>query len=241
MFLSDEDLLHGLFPISLEVSVRLRALAVFGFAGYPLYAHYHLHAPWQIYRSRLQGWRSSGEDIGESLHLHVVQRSNHTTHSGARGRGWTNVGKEDDFSLGHTVLQNKDQRVISGDLYSLFQMVRSMQLSIISTHKLGLEWIDRFEKENQGTKAFEFFFEEEADGEREADGILAPEPLQVFVTPVDVINRLGIPATNALPLQGSLRNSETLAPRAAQPKRQLKQARTDLGRGKIARTSGYGD
>ena len=118
-----------------------------------------------------------------------------------------------------------------------------MQLSIISTHKLGLEWIDRFEKENQGTKAFEFFFEEEADGEREADGILAPEPrpLQVFVTPVDVINRLGIPATNALPLQGSLRNNETLAPRAAQPKRQLKQARTDLGRSKIARTSGYGD
>ena len=87
MFLSDEDLLHGLFPISLDVSVWLRALAVFGFAGYPLYAHYHLHAPWQIYRSRLQGWRNSGEDIGENLHRHVLQCSNHTTHTGARGRG----------------------------------------------------------------------------------------------------------------------------------------------------------
>ncbi len=44
LFLTPEDVL-ALFSTTLEVSVRFRALTIFGFSGFPLYAHYHLHGP----------------------------------------------------------------------------------------------------------------------------------------------------------------------------------------------------
>ena len=63
LFLSKAQLAQ-LFQATLEVTIRIVALSVFG-TGFPLYAHYHLHAPWQLLNGHLQGWRSLGEDIGE--------------------------------------------------------------------------------------------------------------------------------------------------------------------------------
>ena len=59
--------LDRLFEASLDVTVRIAALSVFG-CGYPKYAHYHLHAPWQLLAGRFGGWRLTAEDVGEAMH-----------------------------------------------------------------------------------------------------------------------------------------------------------------------------
>jgi hypothetical protein len=55
LFVSKQEL-DDLFHCALEVTIRLRAISVFG-AGYPHYAHYHLHAAWTLVYGNLQGWR----------------------------------------------------------------------------------------------------------------------------------------------------------------------------------------
>ncbi len=77
LFLTPEDLL-ALFSTILEVSVRFRALTIFGFSGFPLYAHYHLHGPFQIQFSGFQGYRAASEDVGEAQHHRMNERARRT-------------------------------------------------------------------------------------------------------------------------------------------------------------------
>jgi hypothetical protein len=126
LFLTPEDLL-ALFSTTLEVSIRLRALTIFGFLGFPLYAHYHLHGPYQIQCSSLsfQGFRAISEDVGEAQHSQMNERARSTV-GGAVGRKWVKVHSDcDDRSVMHQkgvcILENKSQRIVSGDSNVLFQ------------------------------------------------------------------------------------------------------------------------
>jgi hypothetical protein len=120
LFLKKAEL-ADLFQVTLEVTIQVVALSVFG-SGYPLYAHYHLHAPWQLLDSNFQGWRAVGEDIGEANHLTWKRLSLHTTRGGARGR----LGKDKASDPTHCPdpAAVKEQRIRAGDMHAMTQMVR---------------------------------------------------------------------------------------------------------------------
>lgn len=61
LFLSKAQLAQ-LFQATLEVTIRIVALSVFG-SGFPLYVHYHLHAPWQL----LKGHSKAGGALARIL------------------------------------------------------------------------------------------------------------------------------------------------------------------------------
>ena len=191
LFLTRENLFE-LFSTTLEVSIRFRALTIYGFAGFPLYAHYHLHGPFQIWLSNFQGYRAAAEDVGEAQHCEVKALAKHTV-GGAMGRGWLKVSPDSDDSgvmlqRGVSILENKSQRIVSGDSNVLFQIARAEQLGIIREHMPALEWQKRFEDENPGLKAFEIDL-----SDKQACG-LPPRPAVIAVktiTPYDVIDRIG--------------------------------------------------
>ena len=76
--------LDRLFEASLEVTV----LVGLG-CGYPKYAHYHLHAPFQLLTGRFGGRRLTAEDVGKAMHQLWKRLSQHTT----RGRARCKLGK----------------------------------------------------------------------------------------------------------------------------------------------------
>ena len=194
LFLTRENLFE-LFSTTLEVSIRFRALSIFGFAGFPLYAHYHLHAPFQIWLSNFQGYRAAAEDVGEAQHCEVKERARRTV-GGAMGRGWVKVHSDSDDSgvmleKGVSILENKSQRIVSGDSNVLFQIARAEQLGLIREHMSALDWQKRFEDENPGLKAFEIDL-----NDKQACG-LPPRPAVIsvqLITPYDVIDRIGAPS-----------------------------------------------
>jgi hypothetical protein len=194
LFLTPEDLL-ALFSTTLEVSVRFRALTIFGFSGFPLYAHYHLHGPFQIQLSCFQGYRAASEDVGEAQHCTIKERARRTV-GGAMGRGWVKVARDSDcddsgvmLQKGVCILENKSQRIVSGDSNVLFQIARAEQLGHIRQHMPALEWQKRFEMENPGLKAFQIdLSDKQACGLPPGPGII---PMKV-ITPYDVIDRIGL-------------------------------------------------
>jgi hypothetical protein len=191
LFLTRENLFE-LFSTTLEVSIRFRALTIYGFAGFPLYVHYHLHGPFQIWLSNFQGYRAAAEDVGEAQHCEVKALAKHTV-GGAMGRGWLKVSPDSDDSgvmlqRGVSILENKSQRIVSGDSNVLYQIARSEQLNTIREHMPALEWQKRFEAENPGLKAFEIDL-----SDMQACG-LPPRPAVIsakMITPYDVIDRIG--------------------------------------------------
>jgi hypothetical protein len=194
LFLTPEDLL-ALFSTTLEVSVWFRALTIFGFSGFPLYAHYHLHGPFQIRLSCFQGYRAASEDVGEAQHCQLKKRARRTV-GGAMGRGWVKVDPDCNdsgamFQKGVCILENKSQRIVSGDSNVLFQIARAEQLGLIRQHMPALEWQKRFEMENPGLKACEINLSDKKAC------CLFPGPATIptqVVTPYDVIDRVGLRA-----------------------------------------------
>ena len=189
--------LSELYTSTLEVSIRFRALTIFGFSGYPHYAHYHLHGPEQLERSNFQGYRAAAEDVGEASHCTINRRAGRTV-GGAMGRGWKKVNPDNDddgamLQKGACLLQleNKSQRLVSGDSNVLFQVARAEQLGHIIQHMPALEWQKRFETENPGQKAFQIHLtNKQACGLPPGPPIL---PMKV-ITPYDVIDRIGLRA-----------------------------------------------
>jgi hypothetical protein len=112
------------------------------------------------------------------------------------GRGWVKVDSDCDDSgvmlqKGVCILENKSQRIVSGDSNVLLQIARAEQLGLIRQHMPALEWQKRFEMENPGLKAFQIdLSDKQACGLPPGPAII---PTQV-VTPYDVIDRIGLRA-----------------------------------------------
>ena len=146
LFLTPAEL-SSLFQVTLEVTIRLVAVSVFG-CGFPLYAHFHLHAPWQLLFGLLQGWRFVGEDVCEAMHITWKALSLHTTRGGARGR----LGKGSNAEA--VPLASREQRVISGDLHAVHQMVRRYMAYLIATHKEALDWWDTMQRDHPTVEVY---------------------------------------------------------------------------------------
>ena len=200
LFLRPEQLAE-LFHATLEVTIRLRAISVFG-AGYPHYAHYHLHAPWQILAGGFQGWRFVSEEIGEALHKVWKALSLHTTRGGAGGR--LGAKRNRGAAAGPLDLTCKEQRVKAGDMNALHQMIRRYVTKILATHKTALNWFDTMQREHPGVDVIKF----NTGGKQRRSVPLGLTPsTAVTFTPYDVVDRLGrvtlVEAPPARPAGGS--------------------------------------
>jgi hypothetical protein len=187
LFLNKTDL-DQLFAASVEVTVRIVAISVFG-CGYPKYAHYHLHAPWQLLRLHLQGWRMTGEEVGEALHKLWKRLSLHTTRGGARGRRAR--GQASQAGADHAAA-SREQRVRSGDMYALHQMVRQYTTQFIATHKKGgLQWMDQMQHDHPTVKAFNIDTSGVRKRRVDTDPVAVEPSPREMLGPYDVIDRLG--------------------------------------------------
>ena len=199
MFLGKADL-DKLFEASLEVTVRIVALSVFG-CGYPKYAHYHLHAPWQILRLSLQGWRVTGEEVGEALHKLWKRLSLHTTRGGARGRRARRKASQAGADpapadpagpqAGADPAPNREQRVSSGDMYALHQMIRQYITQFIAAHKTGLLWMDAMRKDHPSVEPFSIDTSGVRNRRVDTEPVAVKPSPREMLGPYDVIDRLG--------------------------------------------------
>jgi len=183
MFINKAEL-RDLFQATLEVTIRIVALSVFG-SGYPLYAHYHLHAPWQLLNGCFQGWRLMGEDIGEAMHQLWKRLSLHTTRGGARGR--LAKGKASDPTHCADPAAVKEQRIRSGDLYALHQMVRRYIPELMAKHKEGLSWFEAMKRDHPDKEVFRIFTD---DVVKRTFRQSEPPSSRIQIGPYDVIDRI---------------------------------------------------
>jgi hypothetical protein len=208
-FDDDDSELQQLFEVTLEVSVRLRAMCAVS-DGWARYAHYHLHAPFQIMRSKLQGWRAFSEEVGESAHKQWKWLSQHTTRGGAAGRGWARLyvaaavmmtsktledcdadspgNASESGPAAATILCNKGQRIIAGDVYALYQMMRRYMTLFVLQNEQALDW-QRLLHKDHSLEAIEFHYDEQAVDQPEAPQ--SAQSISAIITPWDVIDRLG--------------------------------------------------
>ena len=141
--------MDALFAFTLDISLSFRAIAYTG-EKWAYYIHYVLHAPFQIWLSKLLGWKQYSEAVGEALHKMFKEAGTHTTRGGAAGRGYKTTSSDGGL------LVNRDQRVRHKEIFYQYQVVRRYLASIYLQNMQAIHWMKTFST-LQNEPAIQFF------------------------------------------------------------------------------------